>query len=241
MVSLASPPPVRHGISRLTLQIGGIDYRLRRPPDQPKGFRIWTLRKLDPDGPPACYAVAKHGCEIRCTCPDHTNRGAYCKHIMALLANGLISGRIPADPKPASTARIRKAHAKNARAAIAEANGLDPAARRHLAEITGPPAEPPSPIKGTARRAAIAGLPCAEEMDIRLEIGAFPAAPARPFADGFRQAVQAHLRKMRGETEAEPEDESGPVPTCIVCGLPFDPEISRDPYACADCVEGGRS
>jgi hypothetical protein len=213
MVSLASPPPVRHGISRLTLQIGGTDYRIRRVAKPPKGFRIWTLRKLDPDEPPARYAVAKHGREIKCTCPDHTNRGAYCKHIMALLANGLIPGRIPADPKPASTARIRKAHAKNAKAALAEIAAETP------------------PIRGTERRAALAGLPRAEEMDIRLEIGAFPAVPARPFADGFRQAVQDHLRRMH-----EPEP---PASTCFVCGNTFDPERSRDPHACVDCVEGG--
>ena len=42
----AAPPPVRHGICRLTLRIGGTEYRLR-PMPAPPGFRkVWTLRKL---------------------------------------------------------------------------------------------------------------------------------------------------------------------------------------------------
>ena len=43
----AAPPPVRHGTCRLTLRIGGTEYRLR-PMPAPEGFKVvWTLKKLD--------------------------------------------------------------------------------------------------------------------------------------------------------------------------------------------------
>ena len=124
----APPPPVRHGICRLTIRIHNTEYRLR--PWQPRAGILaeWTLRKLGPDQ--VCYIVtAPKGLPATCTCPDHQESGWTCKHIGALTAAGLI----PA-PKP-SSARGRKLHAKNARQAIAEAKALPVEARRHLAEI----------------------------------------------------------------------------------------------------------
>jgi hypothetical protein len=124
----APPPPVRHGMCRLTLRIGGMDYRLRPCPPEPGILAAWILRKLDHDS--ARYLVtAPKGAPAHCTCPDHERSGWICKHIGALTAVGLI----PA-PKPPS-ARGRKLHAKNARLAIAEAKALPVEARRHLAEI----------------------------------------------------------------------------------------------------------
>jgi hypothetical protein len=200
-------------------------------PPQPGFHAVWTLHKLDPERSDVYTVAHAKGEDARCTCPDHELSGSICKHVMSLAALGLIRKPKAARPrKPASPARIRKAHAKNARAAIAAAESRDPAARRHLGEIAAPPA-PPVPLRGTERRAAITGLPRAEEMDIRLELG--PTA----FAHGFRRAIAERVRAIRGETE--PEDQSGPVPVCIVCGLPFHLERSRDPHACLDCVEGG--
>ena len=118
----AAPPPVRHGICRLTLRIGGTEYRLRPIRHQP-GFRaVWTLKKLDPHGPVVHYSVAQpKGEPAGCTCPDHEQRGSICKHIMALAALGLIA--LPKAARPPK-ARTRQIHARNARQAIAEAKAL---------------------------------------------------------------------------------------------------------------------
>jgi SWIM zinc finger len=124
----AYPPPVRHGICRLTIRIHNTEYRLRPCPAEAGILAAWVLRKLDHDS--ARYLVtAPKGKPAQCTCPDHERSGWTCKHIGALTAAGLI----PA-PKPPS-ARGRKLHAKNARQAIAEAKALPVEARRHLAEI----------------------------------------------------------------------------------------------------------
>jgi SWIM zinc finger len=126
----APPPPVRHGICRLTIRIHNTEYRLRPCPPETHVLAAWSLRKLGPVE--AVYQVtAPKGKPARCTCPDHERSGWTCKHIGALTAAGLI----PA-PKPSSaSARGRKLHAKNARQAIAEAKALPAEAHRHLAEI----------------------------------------------------------------------------------------------------------
>ena len=128
----AAPPPVRHGICRLTLRIGGTEYRLR-PMPAPPGFRkVWTLRKLG-EFATATYSVAQpKGEPVGCTCPDHEQRGSICKHIMSLAALGLIT--LPKAARPVK-ARTKRVHAANARQAIAEAKALPVEARRHLAEI----------------------------------------------------------------------------------------------------------
>jgi hypothetical protein len=234
----------------------------------PAGFRVVrTLKKLDPHGPPATYTVAQaKGEDARCTCPDHGN-GHTCKHIMALAAHGLMAMPKAARPKPqkAPSARALRAHAKNAKAAVAEAKALDPAARRHLAAM-GPE---PAPIRGTDRRAALAELPPVANLDIHAELG-IPAKPARPalpegwqyggtpivapaapapappakivpaapegsFTAGFRKAVADHLAVKRGE-----------LIECAACAYPFDPETEGSaPLAlCGPCLaeeKGGRS
>jgi hypothetical protein len=129
----ASPPSVRHGICRLTLRIGGMDYRLRPCPSEANVLAAWQLRKLDPHHSARYFVAAPKGKPAHCTCPDHERSGWTCKHLGALLALGLIP-----TPKPPS-ARARKLHAKNARQAIAEAKALPVEARRHLAEIAPAP------------------------------------------------------------------------------------------------------
>ena len=162
----APPSPVRHGLCRLTLRIGGTDYRLRPCPPETNVLAAWSLRKLDPHASARYVVAAPKGKPAHCTCPDHERSGWTCKHLGALLALGLI----PA-PKPAS-AKAKRLHAKNARLAIAEAKALPDEARQHLAEIA-PPAPAPS-----------------------LPEGWQPGGDYPSFAAGFRQAVGAHVARI---------------------------------------------
>ena len=144
----APASPVRHGLCRLTLRIGGTDYRLRPCPPETNVLAAWSLRKLDPHAS-ARYVVAApksakrepKGRPAHCTCPDHERSGWTCKHLGALLALGLL----PA-PKPAS-AKVKRLHAKNARLAIAEA--------RRVA-VEDPPAGQPGSIPATRHPSAAA-------------------------------------------------------------------------------------
>ena len=210
----AAPPPVRHGICRLTLRIGGTEYRLR-PMPAPPGFRkVWTLRNSIRTAT-ATYSVAQpKGEPVGCTCLDHEQRGSLCKHIMALAALGLIA--LPKAARPPK-ARTRQIHARNARQAIAEAKALPVEARRHLAEIVGP--FPEGWQLGGAGRAALAP--------------AAPAPAAPSFATGFRSAVADHVARMNGTAPADPT-----FPICAGCGAEFEPTASDD--YCEACLrEGG--
>ena len=167
----AAPPPVRHGIARLTLRIGGMDYRLR-PMPAPPGFRaVWVLRKLEPRGEATYSVAAPKGQPAGCTCPDHEHNGATCKHIMALAALGLIPRPKAPRPKATSPARARQLHAKNARQSIGQAQAIVESRR------SAPPAPAPAPV-----------LPEGWEIG-----GAHPS-----FATGFRQAVTAHVGRLQG-------------------------------------------
>jgi hypothetical protein len=217
MASVASPPrpvgaaspPVRHGTCRLTLRIGGMEYRLR-PLPAPEGFKVvWALKKLDPEGPVLHYTVAQpKGEPAGCTCPDHESRGSIWKHIMAIAALGLIP--VPKAARPPK-ARTRAAHAKNARQAIAEAKALSAEARRHLADIN----------------------PRLEEGWVPGGMAGTVPAPAPSFAAGFRQAVAAHVGRLNGTAAADPT-----FPICAGCGAEFEPTASDD-YCEACLREGG--
>jgi hypothetical protein len=209
----AAPPPVRHGTCRLTLKIGGTEYRLR-PMPAPEGFKVvWTLKKLDPHGPVVHYSVAlPKGEPAGCTCPDHEQRGSICKHIMALVALGLLPRPKAARPVKA---RTRQVHARNARQAIAEAKALPAEARRHLADISPRLEEGWVPGGMTARASAAPA----------------PAAPS--FATGFRSAVAAHVGRLNGTAAPDPT-----FPICAGCGAEFEPTASDD--YCETCLrEGG--
>ena len=114
----AAPPPVRHGMCRLTIQIHKTEYRLSPRPPEAGILAAWQLRKLSASHVARYVVTAPKGAPARCTCPDHEQSGWTCKHISALTASGLI----PA-PKPAS-ARSRRLHARNARHAIADAQAI---------------------------------------------------------------------------------------------------------------------
>jgi SWIM zinc finger len=157
--SAPSPAPVeRHGTCRLTLKIGETEYRLRPfPPAPGSGLKqIWTLRKIQPDPlrEPVAYAIATDGREAKCTCPDHEINGSNCKHIMALVALGLIKVR---RPRPARPAPAKAPVAARSSAAIPEgwepggaagparpergpvAEGFARASRRMVADLAGAP------------------------------------------------------------------------------------------------------
>src|SRR5262249_19529985 len=143
-------------------------------------------------------------------------------------ALGLV--KLPKDKAP-SKARGLKVHAKNAKAAIAEAKQLTPEARRHLTAM-GPEPAPAAPagivlpegwqLGGAALKPAPAPK-------------ALPPAPEGLFAAGFRQAVADHLALRRGD-----------LVECVACRYPFDPEAEGSgPLAlCSPCLaeqKGGRS
>ena len=145
MSTVLSPPPVRHGICRLTLRIGGTDYRLRPITTPPPGMKVWVLRALDGPRAGVTYSVATGRGSVGCTCPDHEHNGATCKHIMSLRALGIIpKGRrrdqqkppVPAlpGPVPSVKAKTRRQHV----AALPDdgtsfAAGFRDAVRSHLA------------------------------------------------------------------------------------------------------------
>jgi hypothetical protein len=189
-------------------QTGGKLYAVIPLGAQP-GYRgAWRL-SVQESFPPKTYTVAapKSG-RPACTCPDHEQRGTVCKHIRALGALGLL--KLSKDKPAPSAARGRKAHAKNAKAAIAEAKTLPAEARCHLAAM-GPEPAPAAPaivlpegwqLGGAALRPAAAPAP-----------KALPPVPAGSFAAGFRQAVADHLALRRGD-----------LVECAACRYPFDPE-----------------
>jgi SWIM zinc finger len=91
----SSPPPVRHGRCRLAIHINDTTYKLRRHKPVVAGGRTWSLTK--PDG--SLYCVSRYQGLLACSCPDHQHRGARCKHMRALVAAGILSGRTAARPK----------------------------------------------------------------------------------------------------------------------------------------------
>ena len=264
-----APPLVRHGICRWSVYIatdgrtGGKHYSVTPLADQP-GFRgVWRIRA---HGTETTYTVAapRTG-RPGCTCPDHETRGTACKHIMALAALGLI--RRPKEKPAPSQAKALRAHAKNARAAVAEANALSAEARRHLAAM-GPE---PAPIRGTDRRAGILGMPKAQDLEIDLAQRAIAAETSvRPAPAGFvlpegwqlggdRRPLPAPAPKAlppapdgsftAGFRQAVADHlalRRGDLVECAACRYPFDPETEGSaPLAlCGPCLaeeKGGRS
>lgn len=116
-------PPVRHGKCSATIGIGGNEYRLARAMAGPPIEGVVTLRKIasNPASGPVGYAVATDGIDIRCTCPDHSERGATCKHIMAIVAIARILAPFAATPggaaapAPAPAAQPAPKHPRKAR------------------------------------------------------------------------------------------------------------------------------
>jgi hypothetical protein len=238
-----APPPARHGTCRWqvyiapTGQTGGKTYAVTPLGAQP-GFKgTWRLR--NPDSGQTYTVAAPRTGRPGCTCPDHETRGTVCKHIRALAALGLL--KAPKDKPAPSRAKGRKAHARNARAAVAEANALPAETRRHLAAM-GPEPGSLRTTDRSARRPAGAALwepprPLDELMPLPPApvAKALPPAPEGSFTAGFRQAIADHLARKHDE-----------LIECAACRYPFDPEAEGSaPLAlcgpCLDDAKGGRS
>ena len=101
----APASPVRHGLCRLTLRIGGTDYRAPPCPPETNVLAAWSLRKLDPHASARYVVAAPKGKPAHCTCPDHERSGWTCKHLGALLALGLLPAPKPASAKGQEAAR----------------------------------------------------------------------------------------------------------------------------------------
>jgi hypothetical protein len=185
---------------------------------------------------------------------------------MALAALGLV--RRPKVKTAPSRAQGLKAHAKNARAAIAEARQLAPEARRHLAAM-GPE---PAPIRGTDRRAAILGMPKAQDLEIDLaqravaaEASARPAPAGIALPEGWQLGGAGRALAAAPAAKALPPAPEGSFAAgfrqaiadhlalkrgdlieCAACHYPFDPETegSAPRALCGPCLaeeKGGRS
>jgi hypothetical protein len=110
----------RHGTCKLRVFINSDEYTLKRQPAPARGARRWHLKKLTGNRAGAVYSVTRSGGVASCTCPDHRNNKFSCKHIKALVALGVISGRTrpaPAIEAPRSPAARATAAAIIARAA----------------------------------------------------------------------------------------------------------------------------
>ena len=120
----------RHGTCKLRVFINSDLYSLKRQPAP--GARRWHLKKLSGERAGAVYAVTRAGGLTSCTCPDHRNNKFSYKHIKALVALGVISGRTRPTPTPAPAIEAPRSPAARATAAAiaARAAQLGTAAAR---------------------------------------------------------------------------------------------------------------
>lgn len=83
MSTLTPPKPlVRHPALEITCHINDVPYRLR-PSSLTPGHRTFLLTNLTSS---ATYRVTiqPKGPRLSCTCPDHQDRGAFCKHMSCI-------------------------------------------------------------------------------------------------------------------------------------------------------------
>ena len=120
----------RHGTCKLRVFINSDIYSIKRQPAPARGARRWHLKKLTGERAGAVYAVTRAGGFTSCTCPDHRNNKFSCKHVKALVALGVISGRARPDPAPAIEAPRSPAARATAAAIAARAAQLGTAAAR---------------------------------------------------------------------------------------------------------------
>jgi SWIM zinc finger len=86
--------PVRHGSVSCEVRINGVPYRLRRCSSIGlRGERSWSLTHTSGPRVGTTHVVCRVRKTISCSCEDASMRGARCKHLRALIALGLISGR----------------------------------------------------------------------------------------------------------------------------------------------------
>ncbi len=96
------PDDTQHPASRkanLYLAIDGTYYKVESIPSEAPGRpRGWRLTKGDDAEAKSPYCVMRHDSgELTCTCPDwivrHQRLRTDCKHIVSLIAVGLLKGR----------------------------------------------------------------------------------------------------------------------------------------------------
>ena len=119
-VRLAKARSPRHGTCKLRVFISSDEYSLKRQPAPRPSVRVWALRKLTGDRAGASYTVRRAAGRITCSCPDFANNKFACKHIKALVALGLLSGR----KRPAPVARALAIEAPRSPAARATAAAI---------------------------------------------------------------------------------------------------------------------
>ena len=107
----------RHGTCKLRVFINSDEYSLKRQPAPARGARRWLLKKLTGERAGTAYAVTRSDGRASCTCPDHRNNKFSCKHIKALVALGVLSGRTR--PAPVSAPAIEMPRSPAARATAA--------------------------------------------------------------------------------------------------------------------------
>ena len=108
----------RHGTCKLRVFINSDEYSLKRQPAPRPSVRVWALRKLTGDRAGAVYQVVRAAGRITCSCPDLQNNKFRCKHIKALVALGLLSGRKRSAPAARAIEAPRSPAARATAAAI---------------------------------------------------------------------------------------------------------------------------
>lgn len=102
MSTLTPPvkPIVRHPNLEITCHINGTPYKLH-PYSLTPGHRTFLLTNLTSS---TTYRITLlPSSRLSCTCPDHTDRGAFCKHmscIQRLLQAIFIALKDPVAPSP---------------------------------------------------------------------------------------------------------------------------------------------
>src|SRR4051794_30052874 len=93
MSTLSTPVLVRHGTCRLRLFINSDEHKLKLRPSPVRGGRFWSLTKSSGERAGSSSAAARVAGVLSSPCPDHERAHTACKHIRAMVAAGLISGR----------------------------------------------------------------------------------------------------------------------------------------------------
>jgi len=139
MSSLPDPcisvePIVRHGTARIYLGISECLYSLSRFATATPAWKL-TKQTGERQGTSYICGLNEHG-QNACSCPDHQQRGAHCKHLGALVGAGMLPAtNRTAQPQPSATELEQRERA--ARAYGDKVAGRDTAAARN----TSPPAD----------------------------------------------------------------------------------------------------
>jgi hypothetical protein len=98
MSTVPASPAVRHGTCKLRIYINSDQYTIKRHRGQGPYCRVWELVKRTGPRAGTSYLTGRCFGILACSCDDMSFRkpAGGCKHIKALVALGLVSGRRPA-------------------------------------------------------------------------------------------------------------------------------------------------